>query len=560
MSFVGIHPSPSSQTTFPPTRNLQMSKSRELFRRDRPHPDFGFEVWGFREEGSDFVIEFSADSEEGEGGSRDGYFVFLGLAGWIFREKRSFQGIRRSGVVARLALRVRCLVALSGGSSGRKPSGVDAVYGVVEQEVVVGFQLGGDAWAKPSFIGRGFFELHVTTSTSTLYCSNCRAATAPNNRRKQTAQLPTQTTYIAHYPRFQEAHERIAEGKTDRKTRDSICLDVNIMVLPWRRHERAPSIIDDVILIHAGTPSAIWSQLFHYSHVSYQQASITEPVAAMLTLKASFIFNSLLTNYTTCGQEYEKDISPARDVYIHYGDCKKSYKGFALAKANDPDTWAAPVVQFHTATHAFRTDIDPFLATLDTILWVAAIPTFAGPLMVSGLTEAACQLEMVLLQELRHCNRGVKQVSPNDLHHTWRQLPCVVETTYRASLELLHLILCFLSVFTALGGTIMLITGVYGNCFCYVHSQITIRVINDVRARIGSRWDPWLLGFMKKIREEYRRRVGMETFSSWSHANKPPRSFYGIDQWDHCKCRPRYDLYNEAGEDDSNGINATLLT
>lgn len=121
----------------------------------------------------------------------------------------------------------------------------------------------------------------------------------------------------------------------------------------------------------------------------------------------------LLVNYTQCGQQYDRDISPAPDVYIRYSECTRSCKGFALSEASDPNTWAAPLVQFVLPSVIFsmsiprRTLFVPFpnfgpghissafnavfgllFATVDTVVWVAVILTLAGPLMVSGLTEA----------------------------------------------------------------------------------------------------------------------------------------------------------------------------
>lgn len=121
----------------------------------------------------------------------------------------------------------------------------------------------------------------------------------------------------------------------------------------------------------------------------------------------------LTTNYTTCGQEYAENTGPAQDVYVQYRDCKKHCEGFALTKWKDPEAWAAPIVQFVLPSIIFSMSIprhtlflptwtsdkvlvslillpiaNMVMATLDTILWVAVILSLAGPLMVSGLTEA----------------------------------------------------------------------------------------------------------------------------------------------------------------------------
>ncbi|KAK7545838.1 hypothetical protein IWX49DRAFT_397347 [Phyllosticta citricarpa] len=56
------------------------------------------------------------------------------------------------------------------------------------------------------------------------------------------------------------------------------------------------------------------------------------------------MFNSNLSS--PCGQKYADDIPPASSLYITYEFCHKNCPGIGLSKVDEPDQWAAPLVQF----------------------------------------------------------------------------------------------------------------------------------------------------------------------------------------------------------------------
>lgn len=121
-----------------------------------------------------------------------------------------------------------------------------------------------------------------------------------------------------------------------------------------------------------------------------------------------------------CKQEFSPNVPPAPNAYIPYRKCEERCKGFDLSKSSEPRTWAAPVVQFilpsiifsmsiprrrmFTATFEVGSGFWSFpcgvalaiLTALDTIIWVAAILVLAGPLVVSGLTEAVLDSRILL--------------------------------------------------------------------------------------------------------------------------------------------------------------------
>ncbi|KAK8190205.1 uncharacterized protein BKA78DRAFT_296447 [Phyllosticta capitalensis] len=57
------------------------------------------------------------------------------------------------------------------------------------------------------------------------------------------------------------------------------------------------------------------------------------------------IFNSNVSD-ATCGQKYLDGLAPAGNLYINYTFCRDNCPGIGLSKADQPDEWAAPLVQF----------------------------------------------------------------------------------------------------------------------------------------------------------------------------------------------------------------------
>lgn len=125
-----------------------------------------------------------------------------------------------------------------------------------------------------------------------------------------------------------------------------------------------------------------------------------------------------------CGQEYHPKTLAAPNAYIPYRQCAERCKGFDVSKPSEPSTWAAPVVQFILPSIIFSMSIPrrrmfmvrfgiksglwsipsacalALSTALDTIISVAVILVLAGPLMVSGLTEAV--LDFRILRALRN--------------------------------------------------------------------------------------------------------------------------------------------------------------
>jgi hypothetical protein len=131
------------------------------------------------------------------------------------------------------------------------------------------------------------------------------------------------------------------------------------------------------------------------------------------------------TDTAVCGQGFSPSVLPAPNAYVPYRQCAEQCKGFDVSKPSEPSTWAAPVVQFILPSIIFsmsiprrrmfmvRFDIGSgfwsflsgcalaFLTALDTIISVATILVLAGPLMVSGLTEAVLDFRVLLALKKR---------------------------------------------------------------------------------------------------------------------------------------------------------------
>lgn len=129
-------------------------------------------------------------------------------------------------------------------------------------------------------------------------------------------------------------------------------------------------------------------------------------------------------SYDLCFQTFNESIPAAPDVYVTYPYCKANCKKFDFSKGQDPSTWAAPVIQFILPSIIFSMSIPRRTMTLpsvpekdigsdwlslplgmivavyialDTLAWVAVILMLAGPLMVSGLTEALVDVKLLSL-------------------------------------------------------------------------------------------------------------------------------------------------------------------
>jgi hypothetical protein len=134
-----------------------------------------------------------------------------------------------------------------------------------------------------------------------------------------------------------------------------------------------------------------------------------------------------------CGQIFGPNVLPAPNAYIPYRQCAERCEGFDVSKPSEPSTWAAPVVQFILPSIIFSMSIPrrrmfmvrfeigsgfwsflagcalAILTALDTIISVAMTLVLAGPLMVSGLTEAVLDFRILLALENRPgLSRGSK--------------------------------------------------------------------------------------------------------------------------------------------------------
>jgi hypothetical protein len=126
------------------------------------------------------------------------------------------------------------------------------------------------------------------------------------------------------------------------------------------------------------------------------------------------------TDTLVCGQEFGPNVLPAPNTYVTYRQCAERCEGFDVPKPSESSTWAAPVVQFILPSIIFSMSIPrrrmftvrfeigsgfwsflagcalAFLTAVDTIISVATILVLAGPLMVSGLTEAVLDFGILL--------------------------------------------------------------------------------------------------------------------------------------------------------------------
>lgn len=150
-----------------------------------------------------------------------------------------------------------------------------------------------------------------------------------------------------------------------------------------------------------------------------------------------------LPNHPICGQVYG-DYDPAPSVFVSYTFCRNNCGGIGLSKISDPGQWAGPIVQFilpavifsatiprrrqltfrHTRALLWsledtnnkwcrkaiigimmlcRKPLEIFIIFVDNLLWIFAIITGAGPMLIGGLYEA--WLDHYILKSIRQRKR-----------------------------------------------------------------------------------------------------------------------------------------------------------
>ncbi|KAH7188000.1 hypothetical protein DER44DRAFT_816377 [Fusarium oxysporum] len=155
-----------------------------------------------------------------------------------------------------------------------------------------------------------------------------------------------------------------------------------------------------------------------------------------------------LMNNIVCGQSYNESSSAAPDAYVTYNFCKSECSGWGISSADNPDQWAGPIVQFLLPSVIFSMNIPrrfefissrwledlvlrnrhgwkravlsllmtmPALlfVTADAIIWVMAIMSMAGPMMVAGLHEALLDFKILKALEGRTYIPGSIADEPN---------------------------------------------------------------------------------------------------------------------------------------------------
>ncbi|KAH7247503.1 uncharacterized protein BKA55DRAFT_664698 [Fusarium redolens] len=143
-----------------------------------------------------------------------------------------------------------------------------------------------------------------------------------------------------------------------------------------------------------------------------------------------------LMNNIVCGQSYNESYSAAPDAYVTYNFCKSECSGWGISGADNLDQWAGSIVQFLLPSVIFSMNIPrrfefissrwledlvlrnrhgwkravlsllmtiPALlfVTADAIIWVMAIMSMAGPMMVAGLHEALLDFKILKALEGR---------------------------------------------------------------------------------------------------------------------------------------------------------------
>ncbi|EXL65512.1 hypothetical protein FOPG_18262 [Fusarium oxysporum f. sp. conglutinans race 2 54008] len=155
-----------------------------------------------------------------------------------------------------------------------------------------------------------------------------------------------------------------------------------------------------------------------------------------------------LMNNIVCGQSFNESYSAAPDAYVTYNFCKSECSGWGISSADNPDQWAGPIVQFLLPSVIFSMNIPrrfefissrwledlvlrnrhgwkravlsllmtmPALlfVTADAIIWVMAIMSMAGPMMVAGLHEALLDFKILKALEGRTYIPGRVAGEPN---------------------------------------------------------------------------------------------------------------------------------------------------
>ncbi|KAI3584153.1 hypothetical protein IWW34DRAFT_895401 [Fusarium oxysporum f. sp. albedinis] len=155
-----------------------------------------------------------------------------------------------------------------------------------------------------------------------------------------------------------------------------------------------------------------------------------------------------LMNNIVCGQSYNESYSAAPDAYVTYNFCKSECSGWGISSADNLDQWAESIVQFLLPSVIFSMNIPrrfefissrwledlvlrnrhgwkravlsllmtiPALlfVTADAIIWVMAIMSMAGPMMVAGLHEALLDFKILKALEGRTYIPGRVAGEPN---------------------------------------------------------------------------------------------------------------------------------------------------
>ncbi|TAQ83360.1 hypothetical protein B7494_g8318 [Chlorociboria aeruginascens] len=131
----------------------------------------------------------------------------------------------------------------------------------------------------------------------------------------------------------------------------------------------------------------------------------------------------------TCGQTFQQGLAPATPLYVSYRFCAANCGGIGLAKANDPNAWAMPVINFILPAVIFSMTIPRrklvdynylfdfeqlhnrsflqllvslflfililFPIIIDTLVWIFVIVSGAGNMLVGALYEAHLDYRIV---------------------------------------------------------------------------------------------------------------------------------------------------------------------
>ncbi|KAH7202863.1 uncharacterized protein BKA55DRAFT_668986 [Fusarium redolens] len=155
-----------------------------------------------------------------------------------------------------------------------------------------------------------------------------------------------------------------------------------------------------------------------------------------------------LMDNIVCGQSYNESYSAAPDAYVTYNFCKSECSGWGISSTDNLDQWAGSIVQFLLPSVIFSMNIPrrfefissrwledlvlrnqhgwkravlsllmtiPALlfVTADAIIWVMAIMSMAGPMMVAGLHEALLDFKILKALERRTYIPGRVGGEPN---------------------------------------------------------------------------------------------------------------------------------------------------